>query len=239
LQISHVKAHRSKQQKQQLDRMQQQHTRGNECADAWAKRGASCDRGWGRELALHAAAEKVHWVLDYLASAQTWPANRGAWDDVSSDAAKPPSRGQLVVGPQTPHSFVEHDDGRWACQACGKQAASRARATRLSWHPCPGTVLKAAVAEAEPAGGPLQGHALYRMGPLHFCRRCGYYAEHRSIGLERPCTGRPAKNYGPRLALLLEGRHPLTGQPVREPRVQVSAEAAALWKEQAGRASRR
>ena len=80
---------------------------------------------------------------------------------------------------------------------------------------------------------PFRGHVVCRYGPLHFCCRCGYYAEHRSVGLERPCTGSPAKNYGPRLALLVDGRHPRTGRPFKIPRSRVTAAEVVEWQRRA------
>ncbi len=96
----------------------------------------------------------------------------------------------------------------------------------MQWLPCKGTVLKRAASSAGPSGSTadqddrLLDDALCRHGPLLFCSRCGYYAEQRGVGLERPCTGHPAKNYGPRLVALLAGVHPRSGRPLPTPRVK-------------------
>ncbi len=111
----------------------------------------------------------------------------------------------------------------------------------MSWEPCKGTVLQVAVDKeaADQVDDPFLGHKVYRLGALHFCRRCGYYAQHRSTNLGRPCKGRPAKNYGPRLELLLAGRHPRSGHPMEVPMVPVTAADAAKWRAQTDVAVRR
>ena len=71
-----------------------------------------------------------------------------------------------------------------------------------------------------PASGPRfgVGHVVVRSGALHWCRRCGAYAEHRFKSLKAPCSGHPGK--GPRagqLGRLLRGLHPLTREPIPRP----------------------
>ena len=71
-----------------------------------------------------------------------------------------------------------------------------------------------------PASGPRfgVGHVVVRSGALHWCRRCGAYAEHRFKSLKAPCSGPPGK--GPRagqLGRLLRGLHPLTREPIPRP----------------------
>ena len=55
-----------------------------------------------------------------------------------------------------------------------------------------------------------KGHQVFASGCLHWCRKCGAYAEQRFKSLKDPCLG-PAGT-GPRagqLARLLRGEHPL------------------------------
>ena len=71
-----------------------------------------------------------------------------------------------------------------------------------------------------PASGPRfgVGHVVVRSGALHWCRRCGAYAEHRFKSLKAPCSGPPGA--GPRagqLGRLLRGLHPLKREHLPRP----------------------
>ena len=239
--FKHVKAHRTATTKASLTPEEQRHAKGNEAADVWAKLGASGDSGCGREQVMQEASEKVRWTLDYLAESLEWPEAFGKWEDVEAQLVKPKPRRTLEVGPRRPHCMEERPDrpGQWVCRGCGTRAATKTRATKLQWRVCPGTVLKKAVAAPRPTAdlpeshATFLGHHIFRYGTLHFCRRCGYYAEHRSVGLERPCTGQPAKNYGPRLSLLAAGRHPKSGKELGGPPVRVMPAEVREWQRKA------
>ena len=184
-----------------------------------------------------------------MAEALEWPDEYNKWEDVEKHWVKPKTLLALVVGPRLPHHMVENParPGQWACRECGARASTTKLAEKLRWQRCPGTVLRAAArpAKQKTLGGqafaekgvtevePFLGHAIWRYGPLHFCAKCGYYAEHRFIGLERPCTGRPAKNYGPRLALLAAGLHPKTKREFGQPPVRVTPAEAQEWQQRA------
>ena len=142
---------------------------------------------------------------------------------------------RLIAGPVQPHKMAQRRASDWQCEACGSSAKSWKQAARMMWLPCKGTVLKRAALRARPAedteahGDPFLGYALYRHGTLHFCGRCGYNSDKRTIGLERRCSGKPAKNYGPRLVAMLAGRQPRAGTPFPMQRERVTAAQAALW----------
>ena len=63
-------------------------------------------------------------------------------------------------------------------------------------------------------------HNVAQMGPISFCVVCGCYAENVSRGLLDACLGKPASNSAMDKARrhkrkrLLEGKHPVTGQPL-------------------------
>ena len=238
--ISHVKAHRSLKDKPVMTAERKRHTAGNEAADHWAKAGAECDKGQYKQQVLQACEEKMKWALDFVAEAQTWPEKLGQWPDRDPKSTKPRPKGRLFVGPVHPHRISQRQDGTWQCGACGQATKSKKRAQCMQWLPCKGTVLKRAARRTGPAGctvdldGRLLGHILYRHGPLFFCGRCGYYAEQRSIGLQRPCTGQPAACYGPWLAALMRGVHPRSGKLLQQPRVRVTAAEAAAWRDRGG-----
>ena len=67
------------------------------------------------------------------------------------------------------------------------------------------------------------GHVLYRSGPLHWCIRCGAYAETRLKSLAATCPGEVGR--GPRagqLGRLKRGVHPLRPKEVLQPPVRVT-----------------
>jgi len=70
-----------------------------------------------------------------------------------------------------------------------------------------------------PEAGQLQ-HQMAQIGPISFCLACSCYAENVSRGLLDACLGKPVSNSEMdksrrhRRKWLLEGRHPLTGQPL-------------------------
>ena len=187
--------------------------------------------------------------MNFVAESLDWPAEFAKWEDTDTVLVKPKSRSTLVIGPKAPHEFVRSPDhpSQWVCRCCGARAFTAKQASSMQWKACPGTRLKKAArpkAErpfAEQAGGersvtevePFLGHAMFRYGTLHYCSKCGYYAEHRSVGLERPCTGKPAANYGLRLNLLAAGLHPKTKKELGQPRVKVSPEEAREWQRRA------
>ena len=208
--FKHVKAHRTALAKAGLAPEEKLHAKGNEAADTWAKAGASGDGGFGREQVMKEVTEKIDWALNFVAESLDWPADFAKWEDTVTVLVKPKSLATLVIGPKAPHEFARSPDhpSQWVCRCCGARAFTAKQASKMQWKACPGTRLKKAArpkAErpfAEQAGGersvtevePFLGHAMFRYGTLHYCSKCGYYAEHRSVGLERPCTGKPAAN---------------------------------------------
>jgi ribonuclease HI len=102
IEVRHVKAHRSKAQKQALQDEARQHSAGNDEADHFAKLGADADCNWGREAAIVEAGAKAQWALAYLTGQHRARVGK-AWEDVDSDVARPKPKSSLVVGPQHPH----------------------------------------------------------------------------------------------------------------------------------------
>ncbi len=110
----------------------------------------------------------------------------------------------------------------------------------MGWKPSTGTVLKAAKGKkvSEKVDGLFLEHKVYRLGAFHFRGRCGYFAEHRSIGLERPRAGGLDENYKPWLASVVAGRHPLSRHHLGMPVVPATAADAARWEAQMAVAAR-
>lgn len=132
--MRHVKAHRSKAQKQALLDEARRHAVGNDEADHFAKLGAEADCNWGREAAVVEAGAKAQWALAYLTGQHR--ARVGiAWGDVDGDAARPKPKRSLVVGPQHPHKMVANEGIR-KCSGCGAQTARRAGARAMGWKTC-------------------------------------------------------------------------------------------------------
>jgi hypothetical protein len=214
IEVRHVKAHRSKAQKQALPAEAQVHSAGNDEADRLANLGAEQDCNWGREAALAEAGLKVQWALAFLA--EQHKAKEGqAWGDVDGQATRPKPKGSLVVGPQHPH-LMQACDGGWKCKGCGAQTAKRAAARALAWRPCVQSVVARAAADRpSPPQGWRQGervfgHTMLRTGAVTWCNTCGKYADSRCAGLLESCQGPPSRTE--RLSRLRRGKHPITGE---------------------------
>ena len=214
IEVRHVKAHRSKAQKQALQDEARQHSAGNDEADHFAKLGADADCNWGREAAIVEAGAKAQWALAYLTGQHRARVGK-AWEDVDSDAARPKPKCSLVVGPQHPHKLIA-TGGIWKCSGCGAQTARKAEARAMGWKTCvQSVVVRAAAVRPPPPAGRMQGdqvfgHRLMRTGAVTWCNICGRYADSRCAGLLVKCNGPPARTE--RLSRLRRGKHPITGE---------------------------
>lgn len=210
IEVRHVKAHRSKAQKQALQDEARQHSAGNDEADHFAKLGADADCNWGREAAIVEAGAKAQWALAYLTGQHRARVGK-AWEDVDSDVARPKPKSSLVVGPQHPHKMIA-TEGIWKCSGCGAQTARKAEARAMGWKTCvQSVVVRAAAVRPPPPAGRMQGdqvfgHRLMRTGAVTWCNICGRYADSRCAGLLVKCNGPE------RLSRLRRGKHPITGE---------------------------
>ena len=71
MEVEHVKAHRTKKEKEHMSQFEKFVTEGNEKADEWAKAGAMLDEGFmeeAREKTMQQEREEVYVALHYAAS---------------------------------------------------------------------------------------------------------------------------------------------------------------------------
>ena len=189
--------------------------RGNDAADALARRGAALHPAPSHQArSLRAAAREAAGALcRWLTRLGRVHIVHGVRDvDLRPERRRAAGGWSLEVLPPG----VEVDNGhqvsplpgrRWGCSRCGHALASRAGLTRRA---CTGVPPLAARADAS--------HSLWALGRVIFCTACGAYGARRSPLLLRPCrrgcSGRSAEGG---LARLRDGRHPATGHALGVP----------------------
>ena len=116
--------------------------------------------------------------------------------DTTADRRRKPRRrpdGLRVIKKVRVHTDmgtgVAQVNGRFRCFRCFRSAASI--------HALPGM----------PCDGDRDEHALYKVGDIFFCDRCGAYSCARSVLLRNPCRGGP-EGRSTALGRLRKGRHP-------------------------------
>ena len=129
--------------------------------------------------------------------------------------ARPPQPSAPVLqrDPSRGGHLLQHCGHRWRCEVC--RVASAKWAT-LAPEVCPGPATgrwrEAAAADVAARGGGRQ-HRLRTLGDIVWCCACGSYASSRGRGLAIRCRGRPSgASARRRRSLLLEGRHPVSGE---------------------------
>ncbi|CAK0884123.1 unnamed protein product, partial [Prorocentrum cordatum] len=196
-----------------------------------AGRGAECGTNVMLQYvddACNAAAENIHYVLNYQAELTTQVLDEHSrWPDVqelpkSRQGARPSI--QLVPGPAQAHDIQRRPGGRWECVRCHRRAPLQV----LRDECCRGHVAANLPIVFTTAGAVSNGHRLWRTSTWIWCQRCGQHAQRRLAGLRGECLGRPGQPW--RLLNLRAGREP--NAHVADPPVGVPAPfTEAEWEE--------
>ena len=184
---------------------------GNRLADQLAQAAARSIRvPADRVRRLRSDLGKVTAAARAVASLCTAAASGGSGNDGSNlrDAAPLTAASRVTRVPSVVSSGVKigchmvvHTGGcyPWKCTVCSRAATSRPR-------------LEAKVCVGSPdAKISALGHSLNITGVVRWCSVCGAYSTRVARALLKPCKGRPvSKAQRVRLALLHEGRHPVS-----------------------------
>ena len=116
-------------------------------------------------------------------------------------------RGPTVAAEQRPAALGGHvvfrQRSSWLCVVCWRSSSS--------WDKFAPQRCASSVAEHDS-----WGHCMMLSGDVHWCLRCGAYAQRKAKGLARPCPGPPGRwQRGGRalqLRALRQQRHPRTGE---------------------------
>ncbi|CAK0855220.1 unnamed protein product, partial [Prorocentrum cordatum] len=180
VQFRKVKAHRSAAVVATLDCEQQRIAQVNKAADERAGRGAECGTNVMLQYvdeACHAAAEKIHYVLNYQAELTTRVLyEHSRWPDVQelpkSRQGAPPSI-QLVPDPAQAHDIQRRPGGRWECVRCHRRAPLQV----LRDECCRGHIAANLPIVFTTAGAVSNGHRLWRTSTWIWRQRCGQHAQ--------------------------------------------------------------
>ena len=110
---------------------------------------------------------------------------------------------------------LEHVGDKWRCIACRRFAANwetlaPGRCLGLATDRWSATAKRRAAVSLRP---PARPHKVVATGDVHWCDRCGAYAELRGKGLARACPGRPRNKWAAqRRTELRAGIHPTTAR---------------------------
>ena len=186
----HCKAHRTKEQIKKLDLQGNNDVAGNVVADRWAKEGASMDRGYGTEMALHVEMANVEqaatMILERYASVDS------NWNDLCPkaewQAAQNKKKGQrgggLVVSKEgmlrhssQPYCNLEGQQIGRSCDRCRAWTKKPQALERWARTPCNAQKWVKWGMQARQHLWLVQGHPIMKAGPLLWCLRCGKYTE--------------------------------------------------------------
>ena len=133
----HCKAHRSKAQLATLSGQQRQDALCNAEADRWAKAGAACDAGFGRDQALVEATAQTKEAVQYILE---WHEQNPTWEDVTPKAvweAEAKERKAGMAGPPRgqkrprhevmPFYKLDGEQGGWRCNSCRRWTCGPSR----------------------------------------------------------------------------------------------------------------
>ena len=67
------------------------------------------------------------------------------------------------------------------------------------------------------------GHIIWQSGAVYWCARCAFHSVSRLEGFRRPCEGVTTPGSALRRKLLLQGRHPQTGEAILERPIKIGA----------------
>ena len=119
------------------------------------------------------------------------------------------------------HSPVRDGD-KWRCGICRKVTQTY---HKMVGRRCVGSAVEKwalrALTLADKNSGDGPGHTRVANGRLVWCYCCGAYAEHWSVGLSKPCTGRPRRwtSNAAGLSRLIKGMHPKSSVLLVDPPV--------------------
>ena len=138
--------------------------------------------------------------------------------------------GRHLKLPGRPHQIVSSSASVLTCRIC--HCTARTESTRRVFRraECQGSRLAGLAVEGRGGLAISNGHPLMSTGQWLWCLRCGCHAKKRLVVLAAKCLGRPSGGaYRLVLQRLASGKHPTTGQPLREAARRLSTEEWATW----------
>ena len=137
--VRHCKAHRSRAQMEALTGSERHAALGNSWVYRAAKEAATGDAGYGRDMAVRQAAEKVQWALGNIG---WWHQRVDSWGDVEEQPARRAAARARRQGPTPALVLVAHDIARdrgvMRCRACGRWAKTAGSTRQLLASACHG-----------------------------------------------------------------------------------------------------